>query len=108
MITLFSVPTGTPLGPRIRVPNRKKIGEFRISRIVTPVNVISSSSAPSTDSSANPRQLSNTQFEIVMFLNPPFDSVPHLIRPVGATLKSAGQRLYVPSNIVPSTYVPVT
>ena len=57
------------------------------SRMVTPVKVISSSKAPSTLSSANPRQPSKTQFEIVMFLKPPFDSVPHLMRPVGGHLE---------------------
>jgi hypothetical protein len=37
----------------------------------------------STLSSAKPRQLSKKQSPMVMFLKPPFDSVPHLIRPVG-------------------------
>ena len=37
----------------------------------------------STDSRARPRQKSNTQLETVMFLNPPLDSVPNLMRPVG-------------------------
>ena len=49
--------------------------------------------APSTVSSAKPRQPSNTQLEMVMFLKPPLDSVPHLMRPVPTRpLGSAGQR----------------
>ena len=37
---------------------------------------------PSTLSIARPWQSSNRQFVIAIFLNPPFDSVPNLIRPV--------------------------
>ena len=47
-----------------------------------PVKVMSSTIAPSTDSSAKPWQLSKTQLEMVMFLKPPLDSVPSLMRPV--------------------------
>ena len=93
MMIRFKVPTGTPAGPRMRLARRRNNGVLVQSRMVTPLKVISSSKAPSTLSSAKPRQPSKTQFEMVMFLNPPFDSVPHLMRPVGATLKSAGQRL---------------
>src|SRR5437667_12844028 len=107
MRTRFRLPTEISLGPRIRVPSRKNIGEFRISRMVTPVNVMSSHTAPSTVSSANPRQLSKTQFEMVMFLKPPFDSVPHLILPVGC-LNSAPNRLKLPSSKAPNWYPPVT
>ena len=46
--------------------------------------VTSSSPAPSTVSRARPREHSNRQFVIAIALNPPFDSVPNLIRPVGA------------------------
>ncbi len=80
--TRLSVPTGVPAGPRRRDPSRKNSGALRMSRIVTPVTVMSSMMPPSTVSSARPRQLSNTQFAIAMFLNPPFDSVPNLMRPV--------------------------
>src|SRR4051812_36522850 len=69
-------------------------------RIVMLSIVTSSSSAPSTDSSARPQQYSNTQFEIVMFLNPPLDSVPNLIRPVALSRLC----LRVPSSNVPSSY----
>src|SRR5580698_8697385 len=102
MITRFSMPTGTPAGPRIRLPRRRNNGVLVQSRIVTPVKVISSRSAPSTLSSAKPRQPSKTQLEMVMFLKPPFDSVPHLIRPVGLViLVSEGQRFHDPSSMVP-------
>src|ERR1700731_2692557 len=105
----FSVPTGTPDGPRIRRPRRKNIGVLAQSLIVTPVKVMSSRIAPSTVSNAKPRQPSNTQLEIVMFLKPPFDSVPHLMRPVGLViLESACQRFQGPSRVVPSSYAPVT
>ena len=46
------------------------------------VMAMSSSRAPSTVSSARPWQPSKTQLETVMFLKPPFDSVPNLMRPV--------------------------
>src|ERR1700756_1914404 len=103
IITRFSVPTGTPAGPRMRLPSRRNSGVLVQSRMVTPVKVISSSRAPSTLSSANPRHPSKTQFEMVMFLNPPFDSVPHLMRPVGFNLEPAGHRFQVPSSIEPRT-----
>ena len=69
--------------------------------MVIPVKVMSSQTAPSTVSSAKPRQLSKTQFEMVMFLKPPLDSVPNLIRPMGC-LNSGPNRLKVPSSNVPS------
>src|SRR5580692_5436510 len=52
---------------------------------------------------ASPREHSNTQFVIATDLNPPFDSVPNLIRPVGAGLPAASWRR-VPSSRVPSSY----
>jgi hypothetical protein len=52
-----------------------------MSRIVMLLTVKSSSSAPSADSSASPCVPSKTQLEMAMLMNPPFDSVPHLIRP---------------------------
>ena len=83
MITRRMTPTGTPSGPRMRLPSRMKMGEFETSRMLMLVMVTSSSNPPSTDSRARPRQKSNTQLETVMFLNPPLDSVPNLMRPVG-------------------------
>ena len=55
--------------------------------------------------SARPRERWNTTFEIVMFLNPPFDSVPNLIRPVGPSRSGAAVvvRPYVPSSTVPTS-----
>ena len=46
-----------------------------------------------------------TQFEIVMFLKPPFDSVPNLIRPVGPSRSGARScvRLKVPSRNEPTS-----
>ena len=79
----FRVPTlVVSLGPRRRAPRRMKIGPETRSRMVMLVMVMSSSSAPSTVSSAKPWQPSKTQFEMVMLMKPPLDSVPHLMRPV--------------------------
>ncbi len=84
IIILLKVPFAeSAAGPRILPANRKKIGAFTISRIVIFEMVTSSSMAPSTDSKASPLQNSKTQLVIVIFLNPPFDSVPNLILPVG-------------------------
>ena len=83
-----------PFGPRSRAPSLRKIGQLIMSRIVRFVTVKSSSSAPSTVSRHSPWQPSKTQFEIVTFLNPPFDSVPHLIRPVPPILPSASLRYH--------------
>ena len=80
--TRRSVPIAASFGPRIREPSRRNIGACVMSRIVMLLNVMSSTIAPSTVSSAKPRQLSKTQFEMVMLRKPPFDSVPHLMRPV--------------------------
>ena len=91
--TRRKAPTGTPSGPRMRAPRRRKIGAEVMSRMVMLVMVTSSSSPPSTVSSASPWQPSNTQLEMVMFLNPPFDSVPNLMRPVRVTLVSGIVRL---------------
>ena len=55
--------------------------------------VMSSQRAPSSLSSAMPSHSSKTQLEMVMFLKPPFDSVPHLIRPVWGTRTSAANLL---------------
>jgi hypothetical protein len=51
---------------------------------------------------AKPWQPSKTQFETVMFLNPPFDSVPNLMRPVRYAFSSDGSNLQVASSSVPS------
>src|SRR5213076_3264955 len=83
MLTRLNAPIGVPCGPRIRLPSLRKKGELLMSRIVMLLIVTSSSNPPSTVSSASPRQYSKTQFEIVIFLNPPLDSVPNLMRPVG-------------------------
>src|ERR1035441_2359660 len=79
-MTRRTFPGGTPSGSRILAPSRMKIGGPYTSRIVMFVHVTSSITAPSTDSIASPQHPSNTQFAIVMFLNPPFASVPNLIR----------------------------
>lgn len=50
-----------------------------------------------------PSQPSNTQFEIVMFLNPPLDSVPHLMRPVWGARELAGSFLKVPPSTAPTS-----
>ena len=69
--------------------------------------VMSSKMAPSTVSSAKPWHFSKTQFDIVMFLNPPFDSVPNLMRPVPQPpLRFIS--FHVPSSTLPSSYPPVT
>ena len=93
MITRRNVPTATPSGPRMRLPRRRKIGALMMSRIEMLVTVTSSRIAPSTDSSANPWQPSKTQLEMVMLRNPPFDSVPNLMRPVCGTRTSGAKRL---------------
>src|SRR5215469_10819375 len=72
------------------------------------VMLTSSISAPSTLSIASPLHPSNTQFETVMFLNPPFDSVPNLIRPVRKAFASSASRVHVPSSIRPSSKLPLT
>ena len=43
-----------------------------------------------------------------MFLKPPFDSVPSLMRPVWGTFCAGSNFCQVPSSMVPSTYAPVT
>jgi hypothetical protein len=45
---------------------------------------------------------------IAIFLKPPFDSVPHLMRPVGSPGSVLVNRLNIPSNIVPTCHPPVT
>jgi hypothetical protein len=57
-----------------------KIGELTMSRRL--LMVTSSSAPPSTVSIASPRERTKTQLEMLMFLKPPFDSVPTLMRPV--------------------------
>ncbi len=82
MMMRFMLPTTVcGLGPRRRAPRRRKNGA-RTLRMAMPVKVMSSTMAPSTDSSAKPWQLSKTQLEMVMFLKPPLVSVPSLMRPV--------------------------
>ena len=80
------------------------MGQEMMSRMVMLETVMSSSSAPSTVSRARPWQPSKTQLEMVMLMNPPLDSVPHLMRPVPPILP----RSVVPSNFlkVPSRTVP--
>src|SRR4051812_36163879 len=105
IVTRRIAPTFVSSGPRFRAPNRTKIGALVMSRIVIFVIAMSSSNAPSTASSARPRQKSNVQLLIVIFLNPPFDSVPILIRPVGDWCEYfLYSRLYVPSKNDPSSY----
>src|ERR1051326_3543102 len=60
--------------------------------------VIFSMIPPSTSSSANPRHARNVQFSTVTFLNPPFASVPNLIRPFLTRL----------GFILPSSKVPIS
>src|SRR5579871_1847542 len=91
-------PTGTPAGPRIREPRRKKIGAPTVSFIVMFEMLTSSITPPSTLKIVRPKHPSNTQFVIVMFLYPPFDSVPNLIRPFRSTSLPAGNRRKVPSS----------
>ena len=71
-----------------------------MSRIVMLLMETSSSDPPSTSSSASPWQKSKTQLEMVMFLNPPLDSVPNLMRPGRG---SCPVRLKVPSRKLPSS-----
>ena len=94
-------------GPLIRVPRRKNSGALRMSRMVMPVKVMSSTIAPSSVSSAKPWQLSKTQLEMVMLRKPPFDSVPNLMRPVDGEPVFSG-RFHVPSSTEPSANPPVT
>src|ERR1035441_3351860 len=103
MITRFKLPICKWAGARILAPRRMKMGVFVHSRMVTPVKVMSSNRPPSTDSSANPPERSKTQFEMVMFLNPALDSVPHLILPVRGSLESSGSLFHVPSSMDPSS-----
>ena len=78
-----------------------KMGPATRSRIVVFVMAKSSRSAPSSDSSAYPQQPSKTQLEIVTLMKPPFDSVPHLMRPVRGTRNSGANFLKVPSRTAP-------
>src|ERR1017187_7499793 len=82
MMTRLRLPISRPAGARILAPRRMNKGAFVHSRMVTPVIVMSFRSPPSTVSNASPPEISKTQLEIVMFLNPALDSVPHLILPV--------------------------
>ena len=76
------LPTLVPAGPRSRAPRRMKMGELATWRIVMFEIAMSSMCEPSTLSMAMPRESSNTQFVMVIFLKSPFDSVPSLMRPV--------------------------
>ena len=103
MTMRFIVPTTVcGLGPRRRAPRRRKKGALTL-RMVMPVKVMSSTIAPSTDSSAKPRQLSKTQLEMVMFLNPPLVSVPSLMRPVPTRPLGISIFFQVPSSTEPSS-----
>ncbi len=62
-------------------------------RIAMLLKTMSSTMAPSAVSSAKPLQLSKTQFDMVMLRNPPFDSVPHLMRPVARPANDERHRL---------------
>src|SRR5215469_6790127 len=96
------LPKGTPSGPRIRDPSRRKIGDATVPRMVMFEMVTSSICAPSTLRIVIPMQPSKTQFEIVMFLKPPFDSVPNLMRPLRSTSEVGGNRLNEASSTAPS------
>ena len=63
---------------------------------------MSSTSAPSSDSRANPWQLSKTQLEMAMLRKPPLDSVPSLMRPVAGQWGS-GWSFQEPSRTEPSS-----
>src|SRR3984885_6680407 len=76
MFTRLMLPTGTPAGPRIRAPRRRKIGDATVPLMVT--------------------------FEMVMFLNPPFDPVPSLMRPLRSTSEDDGNRWNEASSTAPS------
>src|SRR5215469_5518722 len=102
ILTRRMVPTGTPAGPRIRDPRRRKMGEATVPRIVTFEMVTSSICAPSTLRMVIPMQPSKTQFEIVIFLKPPFDSVPNLMRPFRSTSDAGGNLLNDASSTAPS------
>src|SRR5581483_9762149 len=92
---------------RILAPSRTKIGASTVSRMLIFVHVTSSITAPSTLSMLNPRQPSKTQLETVMFLKPPLDSVPNLIRPVRGTFASSANFLKLPSSSAPSSKLPL-
>ena len=64
---LMEPTTVSGLGPRSRAPSRRNNGAVFTLRIAIPVKVLSSTIAQPTLSSATPRQLSTTQFEIVTF-----------------------------------------
>src|SRR6185312_6268510 len=97
-----NVPVVIPSGPLRRLPRRRNSGASVTFRIVIPVIVTSSREPPSTHSSASPRQVSKTQFETAMFLNPPLEDVPNLILPVGFPFAPPGVNfLKVPSKRVP-------
>src|ERR1039458_7515041 len=83
MLTRLTVPIGVPSGARMRLPRRMKIGALDTSRMVMFETVTSSVCAPSTLSSASPREVSNTMLEMAILRKSPSDSVPILIRPVG-------------------------
>jgi hypothetical protein len=68
MLTRRMAPAGTPVGPRIREPKRRKMGAATVSRMVMFEMETSSMTAPSTLRMAKPKQPSKTQFEMVMFL----------------------------------------
>src|ERR1700722_3444367 len=75
-------------------------------RMVILLTATSSSGPPSTVSSASPRQLSKTQLLILIFLKPPLDSVPNLIRPVGPSGCNfeINTGSHVPSSNMPTIY----
>src|SRR5215469_7323633 len=108
ILTRRIAPIGTPAGPRMRDPRRIKIGEATVSRIVIFEMLTSSMTAPSTLKIAKPKHPSKTQFAIVIFLKPPFDSVPNLIRPFRSISALGGKRLKVPSRSEPSSKLPLT
>src|SRR5665213_1023850 len=109
IITRRNVPgRSVSLGFRLRRFRRKKNGASIVSRIAIFEIATSSMYAPSEDSSEIPFDPSHTQFEIVRLRKPPFDSVPHLMRPLRDTRKSSANFFHVPAITLPNSYVPVT
>jgi hypothetical protein len=102
--TLRAVPGRiVSFGPRFRRFSRRNSGASAISRMEIFEIAISSVKAPSAASSAIPFDPSIAQFEIVIFRNPPFDSVPHLIRPFRGTLASSANFAHFPASTLPSS-----
>src|SRR3984885_8301880 len=109
MFTRRSVPTFVDsFGPRSRAPNLRNNGALTRFRIVMFVMETSSSCAPATVSRASPGHPPNPQFEIAILMNPPFDSVPNIMRPVPYAWSPGPLCFHVPSSTDPSTQHPDT